>query len=109
MTKIDNRPQRGFAMVEALLVIIIIGLVVGVGYWVATQRNSTKSPTSSAIPAGQAAAPVGTAAAIDTLTQQDAQSETAIYTKGDTTDQSNAQSTNSALTNLGGAYNETNL
>ncbi len=109
MTDIDNRAQTGFAMVEAVLVLIIIGLVVGVGYWVTTQKNATKTTASSATPTGQVTAKTGTTAAIDQLTKQDAQAETAINAKEDSSDQSNAQSTNSALTNLGGAYNETSL
>jgi len=110
------RQQRseptGFAPVETVLVLIIIGIIAGVGYWVATQRtnnNATTTASSSTAPSvsnGKVTASTGTLTAIDQLTAIDGQDETKITSQYDGADQSAALTANNAASNIGGAYNE---
>jgi len=100
------RRQQGFALVESLLIIVIIALIVGVGYWVVTQRNKNNTTATSDSQTTTAKAPEGTTASIDQLTQADSQAEAAIDSKYAANEQTNSTSTNAALKNLGGAYNE---
>lgn len=110
-----KKDQRGFAFVEALLIIVIIGLVAGVGYYVVKQRSNGVTPATSSAPAASSpsttatvTASAGTTDAIDQLTQADAQSEDSINSKYEKQTQSAATSDSTALSNLGGAYNESN-
>lgn len=108
--KKDN--SAGFAAVEAVLIVVIIAVIGGVGAYVLKQNNAANHSLSSASHADNTAAiPVsaGTTASIDQLTQLDAQSETDAYTAGDTQTQTNTSDANSAVTNVGGAYDETSL
>jgi len=113
MVEPKPRPAAGFAAIETVLVLIIIGIIAGVGYWVVTQRNNTTaSTTSTNTPVtviGQVTAKAGTLSAIDQLTTLDSQSEANIDTKYDSVDQTSAQSANTAASNIGGAYNEANF
>jgi len=97
----------GFAVIEGLLVIVIIGIVGATGYWVLTQRTTPDS--GSATTTNSASAKPGTISAIDQLTDQDSQSEASISNQYDAAEQSSAQSSNAAAANVGGAYNETNF
>jgi len=102
------KSTAGFAAVETLLLVVILGLVAGVGYWVTTQRHKTTASVTSLTPSTATKAASGTATAIDQLTASDAQAETTISTKHDATTQANAASSNAAASNIGGAYNESN-
>ena len=98
--------QQGFAAVETLLIVVIIAAVVGVGYWVYKQRNKNDvTATNNSQTTVKAAA--GTTSSVDQLTQADSQAEATIDKKYAANEQSNATSTNAALKNLGGAYDET--
>ena len=109
--KKTNQNQKGFSAVEVFLVLIVVAAVAGVGYWVVKQHNKTgtSTPATAVSTPVSPAASAGTASAIDQLISQDAQSEQAIDSKNDSTTQSDATSTNPALNNLGGAYNESNF
>jgi len=108
--------NRGFALVEAVLIVLVIAALVGIGAYVVQHRTSTLNSSStgntsasnngsgsnsSAVPAN------GTTASVDALTQADANSESGVDTKADTQAQQDAGSANTAVSNVGGAYNET--
>src|SRR5579864_6982510 len=99
MRQRERTLNTGFALVETVLILIIIGIIAGVGYWVATQRNSSSSANSStATPATTTVtAKSGTLGAIDQLTKADSQAETGIDTKYQTGDQSAATSSDSTV------------
>lgn len=100
--------QRGFSVVEAFVVIVVIALVGGVGY-VAYHRHQTKNASSNKTANQTAQVQPGTAASVDNLVLQDGTDESAIDSKYTSTYQTNAQSTDQAASNVGGAYNESNL
>jgi Tfp pilus assembly protein FimT len=110
-----SQQEYGFAGLEAVLVIVIIGIVAGVGYWVFTQRKDTtsQSVTSSAAPAStiKAVDPSknGTVEGIDQLTQADGASEATINQQYGASDQSAAMSSTAAQNSVGGAYNESSF
>lgn len=110
MTK--QQTTNGFAVIETLLVILLVGVIVAVGFWVWKQRdtetaknNTTKTVKVTSIDPAKA----GTTAGIDQLTQLDGQDESNIDQKHASSSETNATSTNSTLTSLGGAYNESTL
>ena len=103
----------GFAVVEACLVLVIIGAIVGIGYYVINQKNqANKTVSSSTLTTdGNTANPAsaGTSASIDQLTQADAKSETSASTAADSQIQAQLSNVNSANSSVAGAYNENNL
>lgn len=104
------KQQQGFAIVEALLVILIIGVMVAVGYWVWKQRGEKSASTTTNISTATVSpANEGTTEGIDQLTQLDEKSESDIDQKYGATAQSNATSSSDAASNVGGAYNENSL
>lgn len=104
------KKQQGFAIVEALLVILIVGVMVAVGYWVWKQRGEKSANTSTNSAAATVSpAKEGTTEGIDQLTQLDEKSESDIDQKYGTTAQTNAASSADAASNVGGAYNENSL
>lgn len=107
----QDRSISGFALIETLLVLIIIGIIACVGYWVATQRtnNDTANNSSQNASANNPAAKPGTLSAVDQIIQVDTQAENSIDSKYETADQSSALSANTAAKNLGGAYDESSL
>lgn len=107
MTSLRKR-QEGFSAVEIVLVLVIVAAVVGVGYYVWHQGQSNQLSNNSSTPA-TTKAPAGTSASIDQITTQDAQTETAVDNGADKQTGQNATSADTALNNVGGAYNETSL
>ena len=62
MSDVKQHKTAGFAAMEALLLLIIVGLVAGVGYWVFTQRaKKTSDTTTSSTVAPTTTAAAGTA------------------------------------------------
>ncbi len=106
-----KQPHTGFAVVEFLLVLVIVGLLVGVGYWVATQRRSVNSTTASTNPTSTSnttsAPAAGTTASIDALTSKEIDAETATDSAATNNVNKAATSSNSAASNIGESYNET--
>ncbi len=98
--------ERGFSIVEVVIVLVVLGLIGGVGYATFHKKDSNKSGTASTSKAVDAN---GTTQSTDTILNQEIDDESSVdssYTSGDV---SNAQSANSAASNIGGAYNESNL
>lgn len=100
-----KKNQAGF--VDMMLVIIIAVLLLGMCYLFYKHRHVTKvAPTtakSQSIPPA-----IGSTAAIDNLTSQEVNNETAVDQKH-SGESATAQSANSAAANIGSAYNESSL
>lgn len=98
----------GFAVLEGILVIVAVVGVIAVGGYVLRHRASVASSTvSSTTPAP--VTPAGTSASIGALTQQDAQTEATTDTSSDSQAQQTSTSSDSAVSNVGGAYNESDF
>ena len=97
---------QGFALVEALLVVIILAALVGVGIYVVHRQPHANTPTAtgSTVPVAN-----GTTESINQLTQQDAQIEAGVDSASDSQAQQTSMSANGALNNVAGAYDENNL
>ena len=96
--------QKGIAGIEALLFIILLAAVIGVGFWVVKQRSNARGTNGAkATTSGVNPAKAGTTAGIDDLTKAEGDSETAIDQKNESSEQSKATSTNTAQQNIGGA------
>ena len=95
----------GFSAVEALLLLVIVGAIAGIGVYVVRQKDNANNTLSSGS-VTQNKAPAGTTGSIDQLTQQDAQTESGVDNSADATVQQNASSANGTVNNVGGAYNE---
>lgn len=111
--KVSPREDRsaGFAVVEALLILVILAAIVGVGAYVVRQKHNANSTLGSGTGGNSTStkAPAGTTTSIDQLTQQDAQTEAGVDAAADNSTQQTSTSANGAASNVGGAYNETNL
>ncbi|HUD03533.1 MAG TPA: hypothetical protein VMR51_01980 [Patescibacteria group bacterium] len=44
-----SQPQKGFGVVELVLIIVAVAAVVAVGYWVFEQRNKTATTNEAAV------------------------------------------------------------
>lgn len=110
MTKHDNGSQRGFAGLEVMLLIVIVAVIAGIGFWVQRRNGNDKTQTSLS-QGSQAVDPskAGTTEGIDQLMQASVQSEESIDAKNLTSEQADASSTNTAQKNIGGAYDESSL
>lgn len=104
-----NDPRSGFALLGMLLILVVIVAAGAIGVYVwqhrtntTTQNNTTASTTGTAPTAA-----AGTTAHVLQLTQSDAQDESKIDSGADAQAQQDAQSANTAQSNVGGAYNET--
>ena len=103
--------SSGFAAIEALLLVVILAAVIGVGAYVLQQKKTvTKTlaaPTvSSATPQASTS---GAASSVEQLTQQETQTEAGYDNSADSQAQQADTSTVSAANNVGGAYNENSL
>lgn len=102
----------GFAVVEAVLVLVIVAGVIGAGAYVYSthhKKSTTDASLTSSSSTNQAVPLNGTTSSINQLTQQDAQVEGNVDKSADAQSQATAASANTAASNVGGAYNENNL
>jgi cytoskeletal protein RodZ len=104
----STNSQAGMALFGLLAVLLVVVAVVGAGVYVMQQRTLTtttaattkqQSSTASSSPSG----------AIDQLIQSEANSEATTSTSSDAQGQQDALSANGSVSNVGGAYNESNL
>ncbi|HEV7453717.1 MAG TPA: hypothetical protein VGO07_00490 [Candidatus Saccharimonadales bacterium] len=102
-----NKHLKGFSVVELLVIVVIVGLV-GAGGYVVYNRNHNKKPVTLNAPVNNNA-PAGSTQSIDEITANDQNEEDSIDAQHANTDQSAAQSTNGAASNIGGAYDESSL
>lgn len=101
----------GFAAIEAVLVLVVVAAIVGIGGYVLQQKrtaNSTPGAHGSSSLA-QSASPPGTTASIDQLSQHEAQSEAGVDKSADSQAQQSVNANTSADSNVGGAYDENTL
>jgi len=104
--------SNGFAVVEAILVLVIVAGVLGVGAYVYSKHHKayTTANTATTTTASSQAEPLnGTTNSVQQLMQQEAQSETSADSSTDAQNMQTVTNVNSAATNVGGAYNENTL
>lgn len=116
--KLKKLTSKGFGGVEALLILVIVVGIIGIGAYVLTQSNKTGKTVSStssqlsnskSTPTQKITAAPGTASSIQQITAQDAQTEQSADKSGDAVTQNNINSANSSTNNVGGSYNEASL
>ncbi|MEI7918194.1 MAG: hypothetical protein WCH58_02320 [Candidatus Saccharibacteria bacterium] len=111
--KLQKKGSAGFAIIEVFLGLLIVVVIAGLTILYFTQQNKIAA-TVNTIPdtptvLTQITAPSGTTDNINQILQQALESEKNIDTSIDSSILDNATSTNSAITNIGGAYDASNL
>jgi len=131
MSTRSYKNDAGFSVVEMIFALIIVIAIVGAGVYVShrihtnpTAKISGVSSTSTTQPAsssGNSAATsasssstsgstsAATAASIVQLTESNEQAEAGAYNSADSQIQSSATTPDSSVSNVGGAYNASNL
>ena len=121
MTKNNKSPESGFALVEAILILVIIGLISGIGVWIYGQNQkvkdtAAKSESANGIVAKKADSvkevttkEAGTVSAVETITKNDSVSESASEDKESTQESTNATNDLKSATNIGDSFNESTL
>lgn len=105
-----RQKQAGFAVIEAVLIIIIIGIVAGVGYWVLKQRQSNKSTATTNNPQTQTTAiKPGTTAAIDSVLAGEQNDEAKADNKAVNSVNTSVTQTQTSAAAIGDSYNEANF
>lgn len=104
----------GFAVVEAVLVLVIVAGVLGAGAYVYSKHHkasttATTSNTATTTASSQAVPLNGTTNSVQQLMQQEVQSEASADNSADAQNMQTVTNVNSAATNVGGAYNENAL
>jgi Tfp pilus assembly protein PilE len=112
------RNTTGFTLVEGAIVVVVVGLLAGGGYIVyahhhkktTTAKTITSSSTASLNqPGGTPKTPTEALNDITGVTSSLESSEANVNNQYSANDQTSAQSSNTATSNMGGAYNEANF
>jgi competence protein ComGC len=114
--------QSGFALVEGLLIVVVIGLVAGIGVWVMNANKSVKKTANSSESASASTVAkqtaqikpidpktVGTAAAVETITKNDSIDETNAEEKDAATEAANATNDLKVVNQAGDSFDEKTL
>ena len=110
-TTLKREGGAGFAVFEAILILVIVLGVVGAGFYVYT-KNHKNSTNNSATTTTTTTANVplnGTSTSVDQMLQAESQSETSAETSADAQNQQVVTNANTAANNVGSAYNENTL
>ncbi len=109
--KIDS--YDGFSVVETFLILVVIGIIGGAGYWVFTQRKTVKpaaniSQSSQQVSSTPAIDPkqVGTTTGVNQVTSQELKDEESSDSSSVNGYKSSALSTSTAQNNIGDSFNE---
>ena len=111
--------SKGFSVVEALVVLVVVLAVAGTGYLVYAREHKTTpngttttstgtTNTSLASPSGTGNSASDVAGAINGLVNSLNTNENTLENQYSASDQSSDSSLNAAATNLGGVYNANN-
>lgn len=104
--------SAGFAVVEFLLVVIIIGLLAGVTAYVVTQKHNSEAVLNAATNAESThstKAAQGTTESVQSTESESAQAEATASESTDTATSQAATSDQSSLNSMGGTYDESQL
>jgi type II secretory pathway pseudopilin PulG len=114
--------QSGFALVEGLLIVVVIGLVAGIGVWVMNANKNVKKTANSSESASTStvakkteeiktvdAKMVGTAAAVETITKNDSIDESTTEDKEAAEEAANATNDLKVLNQAGDSFDEKTL
>ena len=107
MNALNKRtPNAGIATAEMVMVLVVVAALIGIGAYVLHRNLAAKTSTTASTinaPAG------GTTESIDQITANDAATEQQADKNADSRMQQDATSANSAVSNVGGAYDESTL
>lgn len=102
--------RAGFTAIELLLMIAVVAIIGGVVYVYLVKTNTSTSSNTPPVSASQAViVPAGTTSSITQLVEQDATAEMGVDKSADSQTQQNADSANSAASNIGGVYDANNF
>jgi type II secretory pathway pseudopilin PulG len=107
----NKQTQSGFAIIEAVLIVVVLALLGGVGFWVVsknktTQQSANQSTVETKKPLETAKTP--TAAVEQTLTQS-IDTETAADDDGAASVENEIDGAINAAATVGDSFNENNL
>lgn len=102
-----NDKNQGFAVVEVLLLLLIVALIAGVGYWVYSHRTAGTSQTTTQT-TGESK-PVTQKSSFTATLQKNSEDEDKAASAAADNFASSATSDASAAANLGEVYNESSL
>jgi len=105
----SDRKQAGVAVFEVLAVVVVLALVVGAGMYVAHKHKTPSQAASNTSNSQTVTTKPGTTANVDQLVEQAASSEQTSASSYDTQYQQAATSSDSAMSNMGGAYNDSSF
>ncbi len=113
MTFKSKLGQAGFGAVEVVLVLVIVSLIGGVGFYVYKQNNNASSRLSSSkdssISSKTKITANGTPESFDAMSQQEADNEKSINDKYQNSDKQAVNSANSATSSVGDSYDESSF
>ncbi len=106
-----KQTQSGFAIIEAVLIVVVLALLGGVGFWVvsknkSTQQSASQSSVETKKPLETAKAPT---AAVEQSLSQSIDVETAADDDGAASVEKEIDSAVSASATVGDSFNENNL
>lgn len=104
-TLIRRETNAGMAIVEAVVALVVVAGLIGMGVYVLHRRIAVTDPTASTMSAPTG----GTTESIDQLTANDAATEQQADKNADSHMQQDATSANNAISNVGGTYDESTL
>lgn len=108
---IKQNRSSGFATVKLMLIVIIIVIISGALVYTFIQKDLNTQTNNSDVVNNPSKTTLteGTTSSILTLTEQDSQIETSVDSGFDDSVEQNVTSANSAASNLGGVYNESDF
>jgi len=104
-TKIFGKQNSGFAVMETLTLLLIVGVIAAAGIYVYKHRNDTDSPVADTT----VTAPVGSTSRTDELNQLEIDQETELTSSFDSQRSELATGDNAAMANLEGASDGSEL
>ena len=108
MAKNNQPTTHGFAAVEIVLLLVIVGLVAGVGYWVHSQRKQDMtSTTAKTVTSRNTGTQPGTTAAVEGIAQSETNDEEKSADKAISNISGSVQQTQSTTAAVGSSYDET--
>lgn len=106
-----KQTQKGFAVVEAVLIVVVLALLSGVGYWVVS-KNKPKSLTASesSVETKKAVAPASApSAAVEQTLTQAVDTEDATEDSGAVEVEKKVDTAVDSASNVGDSFNENDL
>jgi len=98
----NTRLTAGFTLIEVLLIIVVVAIVGGTGYYVVSQRS--KATVNNTVPKQQAPVKAGTVADIEAKSTADLTNEQKLEADTATQEAASATAEASAIDSVGDGY-----